>query len=225
MVVWRKISIDTLTTNLERWGSKIRFSNIRHTIIALSPQRYWKSYSHNGSPWILNLLTAATLKRHSSWPSGCLFTVNPRNIANGIRKIKWVTKRMIGSGNCDWYLDSFHFNNVIGWSYYLCTIYVTYSEVLSKFACTTYPIVSHSGACHRVCHSSHKHYNDVIMSAMASQITSLTIEYSTVYSGADKRKHQSSASLPSWGEFTGDRWIPAQRARNAENVSVWWRQH
>ena len=41
----------------------------------------------------------------------------------------------------------------------------------------------------------HKHYNDVIMSAMASQITSLTIVYSTVYSGANQRKHQSSASL------------------------------
>ena len=39
------------------------------------------------------------------------------------------------------------------------------------------------------------HYNDVIMSAMASQITSLAIVYSTVYSGTDQRKHQSSASL------------------------------
>ena len=39
------------------------------------------------------------------------------------------------------------------------------------------------------------HYNDVIMSSMASQITSLTIVYSTVYSDADQRKHQSSASL------------------------------
>ena len=39
------------------------------------------------------------------------------------------------------------------------------------------------------------HYNDVIMSAMASQITSFAIVYSTVYSGADLRKHQSSASL------------------------------
>ena len=37
------------------------------------------------------------------------------------------------------------------------------------------------------------HYNDVIMSAMASQITSLTVVYSTVYSGADQRKHQTSA--------------------------------
>ena len=33
--------------------------------------------------------------------------------------------------------------------------------------------------------------------AMASQITSLTIVYSTVYSGADQRKHQSFASLAS----------------------------
>ena len=38
------------------------------------------------------------------------------------------------------------------------------------------------------------HYNDVIMGAMASQITSLTIFYSTVYSGAYQRKLQSSAS-------------------------------
>ena len=39
------------------------------------------------------------------------------------------------------------------------------------------------------------HYSDVIMGVMGSQITSLTIVYSTVYSGADQRKHQSSASL------------------------------
>ena len=39
------------------------------------------------------------------------------------------------------------------------------------------------------------HYNDVTMGAIASQITSLTIVYSTVYSDADQRIHQSSASL------------------------------
>ena len=39
------------------------------------------------------------------------------------------------------------------------------------------------------------HYCDVIMGAMASQIISLTIVYSTVHSGADQRKHQSFASL------------------------------
>ena len=39
------------------------------------------------------------------------------------------------------------------------------------------------------------HYDDVIMSEIASQITSLTIVYSTVHLGADQSKHQSSASL------------------------------
>ena len=48
------------------------------------------------------------------------------------------------------------------------------------------------------------HYDDVIMTTMASQITSLTIVYSTVYSGADQRKHQSSASLAFvWGIHRG----------------------
>ena len=41
----------------------------------------------------------------------------------------------------------------------------------------------------------HFHYGDVIMDAIASQITSLAIVYSIVYSDADQRKHQSSASL------------------------------
>ena len=48
------------------------------------------------------------------------------------------------------------------------------------------------------------HYDDVIMTTMASQITSLTIVYSTVYSVADQRKHQSSASLAFvWGVHRG----------------------
>ena len=47
-----------------------------------------------------------------------------------------------------------------------------------------------SYALHYIC----LHYNDVIMSAMASQITSTTVLYSTVYSSAHQRKHESSAS-------------------------------
>ena len=48
------------------------------------------------------------------------------------------------------------------------------------------------------------------MGEVASQITSLTIVYSTVDSDADQRKHQSSASLAFVREF------PAQMASNAE---------
>ena len=61
------------------------------------------------------------------------------------------------------------------------------------------------------------HYNDVIMGAIASQITSFTIVYSIVYLDADQRKHQSSVSLAfvrGIGEF------PAQMANYAENVSI-----
>ena len=48
------------------------------------------------------------------------------------------------------------------------------------------------------------HYDDVIMSTIASQTTSLTIVYSTVYPGADQSKHQSSASLAFvWGIHRG----------------------
>ena len=39
------------------------------------------------------------------------------------------------------------------------------------------------------------YYIDAIKTTMASQITSLTVVYSIVYSGANQRKHQSSASL------------------------------
>ena len=48
------------------------------------------------------------------------------------------------------------------------------------------------------------HYNDVGMSAMASQITSITIVYSTLSSCTDQRKDQRSRRWLLWGEFTGD---------------------
>ena len=41
----------------------------------------------------------------------------------------------------------------------------------------------------------HMHYCDVKMGTVASEITNLAIVYSSVYSDADQRKHQSSASL------------------------------
>ena len=48
----------------------------------------------------------------------------------------------------------------------------------------------------RNCSPTHdSHYSDVMMGAMASQITSLTIIHSTVYSGADQRKYLSPAPL------------------------------
>ena len=59
------------------------------------------------------------------------------------------------------------------------------------------------------------HYDDVIMTMLASQITSLAVVYSIVYSGVDQRKHQSSASLA----------FVRKMASYAENISIWWRHH
>ena len=51
------------------------------------------------------------------------------------------------------------------------------------------------------------------MGAITSQITSLTIVYSTVYSDADRRKHQSSASLAFVWVIHRDRWIPRTKGQ------------
>ena len=64
------------------------------------------------------------------------------------------------------------------------------------------------------------------MGEMATPITSLTSVYSSVYTGADQRKISKlrvtglcEGNSPVTGEF------PAQRASNAENVSIWWSHH
>ena len=59
----------------------------------------------------------------------------------------------------------------------------------------------------------YNHYTDVMMTTMASQITSLTVVYSTVYSDADQRKHQSSASLAFVRGIHRDRWIPRTKGQ------------
>ena len=67
------------------------------------------------------------------------------------------------------------------------------------------------------------HYNDVIMSAMASQITGVSIVYIRLFRCKSKKTSKlrvtglCAVNSPITGEF------PAQRASYAENVSIWWR--
>ena len=77
-----------------------------------------------------------------------------------------------------------------------CDIIVMMFVCAEQKTCHMYPIFT------RVAVTSH--YDDVIMSTIASQITSLTIVYSTIYSGVDQSKYQSSASLAFvWGNHRG----------------------
>ena len=60
-------------------------------------------------------------------------------------------------------------------------IYVTIRDVIIQACSSMTSVVAH--------------YSDVIMSTMASQVTSFTIVYWTIYLGIYQRKHQSPASL------------------------------
>ena len=71
------------------------------------------------------------------------------------------------------------------------------------------------------------HYSDVMMSTMASDITSLTSVYSTDYSGADQRKHQSSASLAfvrgihRWPVNSRHKWLVTRKMFPFDDVTMW----
>ena len=51
------------------------------------------------------------------------------------------------------------------------------------------------------------------MSAMASQISSLTIVYSTVFQAQIKENIKAPRHWPLCREFTGDRWIPRTKGQ------------
>ena len=70
------------------------------------------------------------------------------------------------------------------------------------------------------------YYSDVIMNAMASQITGPWIVYPTVCSGAEQRKHRSSASMAfvrgihRWPVNSSHKGLVTRK-----NISIWWRHH
>ena len=63
------------------------------------------------------------------------------------------------------------------------------------------------------------------MSEMMSQITSLTIVYSTIYSDRSKKTSRLHITGLCEGNSSVTGEFSAQRASNAENASIWWRHH
>ena len=120
---------------------------------------------------------------------------------------------------------------------YVCTNYRT-SKLILIYPCTSYITIQYTASAILIFSPEHdtkghqandwraNHYNDVIMNAMASQITSLTIVYSIVYSRCRSKKTSKfrvtglcAGNPPMTGEF------PAQMVSNAENVSISWRYY
>ena len=73
------------------------------------------------------------------------------------------------------------------------------------------------------------HYDDVIMTMLASQITSLTVVYSIVHSSVNQRKHQSSASLAFVREIHRGpvnfphKWPVTRKMFPFDDVIMWWK--
>ena len=74
-----------------------------------------------------------------------------------------------------------------------CQIYNSLSHIRLNYNLLS--TLKTTNDCHEECQERTNHYSDVIMGVMATQISSLMIVYSTVYSGANQRNHQRSASL------------------------------
>ena len=78
---------------------------------------------------------------------------------------------------------------------YLRRKFVTLYNVITESACLSIWVVFHERGKSMNLQTHSSHHNDVTMSTIASQITSLTIAHSTVCPCVNQRNHQSSASL------------------------------
>ena len=78
---------------------------------------------------------------------------------------------------------------------------------------------------HNKLYSELKHYCDVIMGAMAYQITSLRLFTQPFMHAQIKENIKAPRHWPLCGEFTGDRWIPRTNGQLRGNVYIWWRHH
>ena len=81
--------------------------------------------------------------------------------------------------NCISLHANFRFSNKISLKFFSCLIVQVFVGIMAP---------------HRTGDKQSSHYNDIIMSAMASQFTGVSNVCSIVGSGADQRKHQSPAS-------------------------------
>ena len=107
--------------------------------------------------------------------------------------------RMVPCDHVWWYKFSETISLLVQIFAYFATYYISFYNILGAMA-KTLPMLC-------------THYGDVIMDVITSQITSLTIVYSTFYSGADQSKHQSSASLAFVRGIHRDRWIPRTKGQ------------
>ena len=110
------------------------------------------------------------------------------------------------------FLHFFQVEPQCSWAkYYVCCVSLLYFFVVC-FGTIRWSTVEHPESlqwCHNKRHgiSNHQHL-DCLLNRSFWRISKKAPRY-----------------WPLWGESSGYRWIPSQRASNAETVSIWWRHH
>ena len=131
---------------------------------------------YNSSPW--GLIAYCVLWGISKWGVLSYFETSSSNFWRNI----YIFSKLV-SNTYWWYFDiSMHFWCLLFFLYVMLVLYAEDHRFI---------VILETGPLRVYCW----HYDDVIMSAIASQITSLTMFYSIVYSDANQRKYQSSVSL------------------------------
>ena len=116
--------------------------------------------------------------------------------------------RVEGYANIRGFIDENAWEKIPSWT----LVYASYVQYLGQIFQPCLPLMTRSIHTERIVRQQ-SHYIDVIMTTMASQITSLAVVYSTVYSDADQRKHQIPASLAFVCGIHRDRWIPRTKGQ------------
>ena len=80
-------------------------------------------------------------------------------------------------------------------------------------------------SCARVSWEIPEHYDDVIMTTLRLKSPASRLFTQSFIQAYIKENIKAPPHWPLCGEFTGTDEFPAQRASNAENVSIWWRHH
>ena len=135
---------------------------------------------------------------------------------NGKYPFAWLLAK--GFTDKSYLLSRYATNNYLSnWLYFSMVLSISVNMLLKFIVprCSNFICVWYS--------SDENRYSDVLIGAMVSQITSISIVYSTVYSGVDQRKYQSSASTASrWLVNSPHKGPVSRKILPFDDLIIWW---